>query len=137
MKIYPWMHDSYEAIKEWAALNDDARKRKLVKVFARKGKIRMKTQQVTRNINGKIVKGRIHSNGGGFVANTATVSDDVFLGLDSMVIDDAVVIGRVKIYGRATINGSRGGSAISGRCRIEGIKYDELEDWKRWKKQNK
>ena len=88
----------------------------------------MKWSSASRNINGKIVKGRIHSNGEGFVANTATVSDDVFLGLDSMVIDDAVVIGRIKIYGR---------SKISGRCRIEGIKYDELEDWKRWKKQNK
>ena len=34
-----------------------------------------------------------HSNGGGWVADTATVSESVFVGREAMVFDNAVVTG--------------------------------------------
>ena len=38
-----------------------------------------------------------HSNGGGWVADTATVSESVFVGREAMVFDNAVVSGRAVV----------------------------------------
>ena len=50
-------------------------------------------------------KGHIHSNGGGWVADTASVADSVYVGPDAMVLGNAVVSGNVRITDHAVAAG--------------------------------
>ena len=60
------------------------------------------------------VSGKAWANGGGFVANTATVASTVYVGPLARVLGNANVSGTAQILGRATVKGSAqvSGSAI-------------------------
>ena len=78
---------------------------------------------------GEGVEGHIHPNGRGFVANTATIDDDSYVGLDSAVCDDSEVfdskiaesssisksskISRSKIYDSEVDNSEVSGSTFN------------------------
>ncbi len=47
-----------------------------------------------------------HSNGGGWVADTAYVADTAFIGPDALVYDTARVYGDAKVSGAAWVNGT-------------------------------
>ena len=47
-----------------------------------------------------------HKNGGGWVANTATVDDSAFVGADARVSGDAWVSGDARVYGDAWVYGN-------------------------------
>ena len=61
--------------------------------------------------------GRSHSNGGGFVANTATVDDSVYIGKDAKVLGYATVTGNARIDGHAIVTGS---AKVSGNAVVTG-----------------
>ncbi|MBR4627305.1 MAG: hypothetical protein IKO47_06355 [Ruminococcus sp.] len=61
--------------------------------------------------------GRRHSNGGGFVANTATVDDSVYVGRDAKVLGYATVTGNARIDGHAIVSGS---AKVSGNAIVTG-----------------
>ena len=62
------------------------------------------------------VSGHQHPNGGGFVADTATVADSVYVGENAQVLGWANVSGNAKIIGHAVIAGTAkiSGNAIIG-----------------------
>ncbi|MCR4644660.1 MAG: hypothetical protein K5695_04530 [Oscillospiraceae bacterium] len=62
------------------------------------------------------VAGHIHPNGGGFVADTATVADSVYVAENAQVLGWANVSGNVKILGHAIVAGTAkvSGNAIIG-----------------------
>jgi hypothetical protein len=75
------------------------------------------------------VAGRQHANGGGFVANTATVSAAAFVGPNAVVLGTAQVLDNARIDGHATIaerarisgNAIVSGSAVvNGNARVSG-----------------
>ena len=109
---------------------------------------------VYRVIDGKKIKGHLHPNGGGFVANTATVADTAYVGKDAMVLDyakvlhyasiseNAIVSGNVtvlhyaKIYGYARVSGNvkvlhyvkiYGYARVSGNVSV--FHYAEIYGW--------
>ena len=49
-----------------------------------------------------------HKNGGGWVANTATVEDSVYIGPDAWVYGNAQVFGDARVYGNAQVFGDAG-----------------------------
>ena len=61
--------------------------------------------------------GRIHANGGGFVANTATVADSVYVGRDAKVLGYASVSGNARIDGHAVVTDS---ANVSGNAVVTG-----------------
>lgn len=61
--------------------------------------------------------GRIHANGGGFVAYTANVDDSVYVGKDAKVLEYATVTGNARIDGYATVAGS---ASVSGNAVVTG-----------------
>ncbi len=61
--------------------------------------------------------GHSHPNGGGWVANSAKVSDSVYVSPDAMVIDSAVVSGNARIEDSAVVGGS---ASVSGNAVIGG-----------------
>ncbi|MDH5232993.1 MAG: DUF6055 domain-containing protein [Gammaproteobacteria bacterium] len=52
------------------------------------------------------VAGAAHTNGGGFVASTASVDSTAYVGPDARVLDNAQVLGNARIEGRAIIKDS-------------------------------
>ncbi len=73
--------------------------------------------------------GSAHPNGGGFVANGASVDESVYVGPNARVLDRAVVKGTARIEDRAVVRGEAkvGGSAritnhalVQGGARVEG-----------------
>ncbi len=52
------------------------------------------------------VLGAAHSNGGGFVANSATVNTTAYIGPAARVLDSAQILGNARIEGRAIISGN-------------------------------
>ncbi|MCD7776336.1 MAG: DUF6055 domain-containing protein [Firmicutes bacterium] len=76
-----------------------------------------------RTIDTTGVSGHTHSNGGGFVADTAKVEDTVYVGPDAMVLGTAVVKGNVVITDHAVVMGSatiRGDAVIDGYAVVAG-----------------
>jgi UDP-3-O-[3-hydroxymyristoyl] glucosamine N-acyltransferase len=63
------------------------------------------------------VKAHQHVNGGGWVADTATVADTVFVSPSARVWGHAQVIGRAKLDGRSRV---RDRAKVSGRARLQG-----------------
>ena len=61
--------------------------------------------------------GRRHSNGGGFVANTARVDASVYVGENARVLGYATVSGNARIDGHATVTGS---AKVSGNAVVTG-----------------
>jgi carbonic anhydrase/acetyltransferase-like protein (isoleucine patch superfamily) len=62
-----------------------------------------------------------HTNGGGFVAETASVAPTVFVGPDALVLDTAEVTGDARIEGNAVVNGKArvsGSVIVSDYARI-------------------
>jgi cytoskeletal protein CcmA (bactofilin family) len=64
-------------------------------------------------IDGK--KYRKHKNGGGYVASTALVYDNVFVSKNSMVKDYAVVQGNVRLYNNVIVEGC---AHVCGDCEL-------------------
>jgi carbonic anhydrase/acetyltransferase-like protein (isoleucine patch superfamily) len=67
------------------------------------------------------VSGAAHPNGGGFVANTATVESSAYVGPKARVLGNAQVRNAARIEGRAVIHGSAivsGNAVISGRSEL-------------------
>lgn len=67
--------------------------------------------------------GHIHSNGGGWVADSAQVEDSVYVGPDAMVLGNAVLTGNVRVEDHAIVAGSTTASdnvVISGHAVIDG-----------------
>lgn len=62
-------------------------------------------------------QGRIHPNGGGFVASTASVDDSVYVGKNAQVLGYATVTENAVIDGYATVTGS---AAVSGNAVVTG-----------------
>ena len=58
-----------------------------------------------------------HPNGGGWVANTATVSEEAFVGADASVFGRATVAGRASITGSARVCGN---ASVSGDAKVSG-----------------
>jgi ribosomal protein S27AE len=58
-----------------------------------------------------------HVNGGGWVANTATVSRTAFVGPEAAVFESSKVLGKASVIDRAQV---RGRSEISGNARVSG-----------------
>ncbi|MBO4877575.1 MAG: N-acetylglucosamine-1-phosphate uridyltransferase [Ruminococcus sp.] len=68
-------------------------------------------------------RGHIHSNGGGWVADTAKVADSVYVGKDAMVLGSAVVSGNARIEDHAVVAGSaavKDNAVISGHAVVDG-----------------
>ena len=61
------------------------------------------------------IEGEAHSNGGGFVADTASVASTAFVGHCARVLDNAIVTGNVRILNRAIVSGD---AAVSGSAII-------------------
>jgi len=62
-----------------------------------------------------------HSNGGGWVADTATVEDTVYVGPDARVYGDAWVHGNALVYGNAEVGGTAevyGNAEVGGTVRV-------------------
>ncbi len=77
--------------------------------------------------------GHAHSNGGGWVANGATVADSVYVGPNAMVLDSASISGNVRIEDYAIVAGSatiKDNAVISGHAVVNGggMVYDN--GWK-------
>ena len=58
-----------------------------------------------------------HKNGGGWVANTATVEETAYIGHDAWVYGDARVYGNALVYGNARVFGN---AWVSGDARVSG-----------------
>ncbi|MBR2283706.1 MAG: hypothetical protein IJ874_04705 [Ruminococcus sp.] len=68
-------------------------------------------------ISGATLRGHYHSNGGGFVADTATVADSVYVGPNAKVLEYANVSGNAVIDGYAIVTGS---AKVSGNAVVNG-----------------
>lgn len=73
-------------------------------------------------------QGGYHSNGGGWVASTATVSSTAYVGPDAQVLENASVTGNARIEGYAVINSTarvgndavvRGHALVTGNSSVE------------------
>lgn len=78
-------------------------------------------------------RGHAHPNGGGWVADSASVADSVYVGPDAMVLDSANVSGNVRITDQAIVAGSatvKDNAVISGHAIVDGggMVYDN--GWK-------
>ncbi len=67
--------------------------------------------------NTGMAQGHYHSNGGGFVAETARVDDSVYVGQNAKVLGYATVTGNAQIKDYATVTGS---AKISGNAVVSG-----------------
>lgn len=68
-------------------------------------------------------RGHAHSNGGGWVADTASVADSVYVGPDAMVLGSAALTGNVRVEDYAVVAGSTTASdnvVISGHAIVDG-----------------
>ena len=82
------------------------------------------------------VKGHRHGNGGGFVADTASVQGSAFVGPNAMVLDSAQVKGSARIEDYAVVRNSAvisGNAVVSGhamvRDRAEVLDDAKVRDW--------
>lgn len=82
------------------------------------------------------VAGHAHSNGGGFVANTATVDASAYVGPNAMVLDTAKVLGNAKILDYAVVKNNatvKDNAIVSGHgyvrdsAQVSG--YAKVRDW--------
>ena len=58
-----------------------------------------------------------HSNGGGWVANTAVVAASAYIGPDARVFGNALVSGKAQVYGHALVYGA---AQVFGNARVSG-----------------
>ena len=67
-----------------------------------------------------------HSNGGGWIENTATVADTAYVGPDALVCDQAGVYDQAEIYWHAQV---RGRAEIYGQAQVRGRAevYDQAQ----------
>ena len=77
--------------------------------------------------------GHIHSNGGGWVSNSASVDDSVYVGPNAMVLGDAKLTGNVRVEDYAVVANSvtaKDNAVISGHAVVDGggLVYDN--GWK-------
>lgn len=74
------------------------------------------------------IDGTIHSNGGGFVASTASVEQSVYIGSHARVLGKAIIRGNVRIEDHAIVQGNaviRDNAVISGHAVVDGgLVYD-------------
>lgn len=78
-------------------------------------------------------RGHAHSNGGGWVADTAKVDDSVYVSPDAMVLGNAVLTGNARVEDYAIINGDvsvSDNAVISGHAIINGGGYYYSDGWK-------
>ena len=64
-----------------------------------------------------------HKNGGGWIANTATVEDSVYIGSDAWVYGNAQVYGDAQVLGNAWVSGDAwvyGNARVSGDAQVCG-----------------
>ncbi|ASR46391.1 dockerin [Paenibacillus kribbensis] len=61
------------------------------------------------------IRGHVHRNGGGFVADSARVDDSVYVAKNAKVLDSATVTGNVRIEDSAVV---RGAARVSGSAKI-------------------
>ena len=76
--------------------------------------------------------GHIHSNGGGWVSNSAKVDDSVFVGKNAMVLGSAKVSGNVRIEDYAIVAGTavvKDNAVISGHAVVDGGGWVYLNGW--------
>ncbi|MFI1773478.1 DUF6055 domain-containing protein [Thalassobellus citreus] len=74
------------------------------------------------------IAGAPHSNGGGFVANTARVDATAYVGPHAVVLDYARITGLARIEGKAIITGN---STISGNAIVKDfarVRYSQVKD---------
>ena len=62
------------------------------------------------------VSGHYHSNGGGFVENSANVADSVYVGKDAMILGNSTVTGNAVVTDHAVVSNAK----ISDNARISG-----------------
>lgn len=73
-----------------------------------------------------------HPNGGGWVADTASVEDTCYVGILAQVYDRAWVFGKVRVYDRARVFGKArvsDGAWVSGEARVFGKAWVSGEAW--------
>ena len=58
---------------------------------------------VYKEIYGEKIKGHLHKNGGGFVADTAKVDETAYIGKDAMVLHNARVSDNARVYENALV----------------------------------
>ena len=63
-----------------------------------------------------------HPNGGGWVANTATVDASAFVGRDAQLFGNAQVSGHARVYGDAQVFGN---AWVSGNARVYGDAWEK------------
>ena len=57
-----------------------------------------------------------HKNGGGWVANTATVEESAYLGAGAQVSGNALVFGDAQVSGNARVSGDAQSCRVSRGC---------------------
>ena len=67
-----------------------------------------------------------HPNGGGWVANTATVAASAFVGRDARVYGNAWVYGDARVYGNARVSGD---ARVSDNARVYGEAWVSGDAW--------
>jgi len=70
-----------------------------------------------------LVPAKRHSNGGGWVADSASVADTAYVGPDAWVFGNAEVFGNARVFGNAKVSGNAGvyGNAeVSGNAGVYG-----------------
>jgi len=78
-------------------------------------------------------KGHIHSNGGGWVADSAKVADSVYVGSDAMVLGNAKLSGNVRVEDHAVVANSvtaQDNAVISGHAVVDGGGWYYDNGWK-------
>ena len=78
-------------------------------------------------------RGHVHSNGGGWVADTASVSDSVYVGPDAMVLGYAKLSGNVRVEDYAVVANSvtaQDNAVISGHAVVDGGGWYYDNGWK-------
>jgi UDP-3-O-[3-hydroxymyristoyl] glucosamine N-acyltransferase len=64
-----------------------------------------------------------HKNGGGWVSNTATVADSVYIGEHALVYGQAEITGKVRVLDLAQVSGHvklSGDVVVAGHCWLDG-----------------
>ena len=77
-------------------------------------------------------RGHVHANGGGWVADTARVSDSVYVGPDAMVLGSANVSGNVRITDHAVVAGNtviKDSAVIADHAVVHGGGWVYINEW--------
>lgn len=69
--------------------------------------------------------GSVHANGGGWVANTATVASSVYVGPKAVVLGSSNLSGSVRVEGTARLQNvtANGSAKFAGNCNVNGGTY--------------